>query len=29
MDKNLENFDWGQNNEWYKKQMIIEFFDNR
>jgi FkbM family methyltransferase len=24
----IKNFDWGENNEWYKKQMIIEFFSN-
>lgn len=24
--KNLDNFDWGQNNEWYKKTMTEEFF---
>jgi len=23
---NIENFDWGQNNEWYQRTMIEEFF---
>ena len=26
MENTLENFDWGQNNEWYKKAMTEEFF---